>query len=101
MANLNDDFYVKHTITLPRTSKLTEELIQQLDHILDYASPEEYRNTLIEIYHNYICNEHDALPYKFKPMADQMYFLINFLLTASKEMNGAGEAELTETRTVL
>jgi hypothetical protein len=90
MANHDENFYVQRTFTLPKTSKLTEEVIQQLDHILDFSPPEEYRNTLIEIYHTYICREHDSLPCQFDRMADQMYFLIDFLKTASEEMNGVG-----------
>lgn len=85
MIPSNDEFYVKRTFTLPRTSKLTEEVVQQFNHILDYASPEEYRNTLIEIYHVYICREHESLPCNFDRMAEQMYFLIDFLGRVGKE----------------
>jgi hypothetical protein len=96
MQNPDEDFYVKRTITLPRTSKLTEEVIQQLDHILDYSPPEEYRNTLIEIYHPYICKEHESLPYEFRLMADHMYFLVDFFRKASEEMSGVGATKLPE-----
>lgn len=87
MANKDEDFYVQRTITLSKTSKLTEEIIQQLDHILHFAPPEEYRNTLIEIYHMYICKEHESLPSEFRAMADHMYFLVDFFRKASEEMN--------------
>ena len=99
MANHDENFYVQRTFTLPKTSKLTEEVIQQLDHILDFSPPEEYRNTLIEIYHTYICKEHESLPYEFRLMADHMYFLVDFFRKASEEMNGAGETKLTEAST--
>jgi hypothetical protein len=88
MVNQDEDFYVKRTITLPKTSKLTEEVIQQLDHILDFAVADEYREALIEIYHTYISRECDSLPYNFRDVADRMYFLIDFLRKASEEMNG-------------
>jgi hypothetical protein len=81
----SQDFYGQRTVTLPKTSKLTEADIQDLDHILDYSSPEEYRNTLIEIYHVYICKEHGSLPCNFDRMAEQMYFLIDFLGRVGKE----------------
>ena len=87
MEDHDESFYVQRTITLPKTSKLTEEIIQQLDHILDFSSPEEYRNTLIEIYHIYICKEHESLPCEFRAMADHMYFLVDFFRKASEEMN--------------
>jgi hypothetical protein len=90
MPSQDDDFYVQRTIMLPKTSKLTEEVIQQLDHILDFAAADEYREALIEIYHTYICRECDSLPYNFRDVADRMYFLIDFLRKASEEMNGVG-----------
>lgn len=90
MLNQDEDFYVQRTITLPRTSKLTEEVIQQLDHILDFAAADEYREALIEIYHTYISRECDSLPYNFQDIADRMYFLIGFLRKAGEEMSGAG-----------
>ena len=86
MAKRDEDFYIKRTITLPRSSKLTEEIIQQLDQIMNFAPPEAYRNTLIEIYHIYICKEHDSLPSEFRAMADHMYFLVDFFRKASEEM---------------
>jgi len=67
------------SIMLLENSKLTAETIKQLDRILGYASAEEYRNTLIEIYHSYIIHEHHMPPQNFEQMATQMYFLIDFL----------------------
>lgn len=86
MANQDENFYIPHTFLLAKTSKLTEEIVQQLDGILDAASPDEYRDTLIEIYHIYLINEHDCLPGNFKHMAGQMYFLIDFFRKVSEEM---------------
>jgi hypothetical protein len=91
MANQDDDFYVKRTFALPRTSKLTEEMIQQLDHIFDFAPPEEYRNTLIEIYHTYLIHEHDGFPINFDEMSGHMYFLIDFFRRVLEEMSVGGE----------
>ena len=92
MLNRDEDFYVKRIFTLPKTSKLTEEAIQQLDHILDFATANEYREALIEIYHTYISRECDSLPYNFRDIADRMYFLIDFLRKAEEEMGGVGNS---------
>jgi len=88
MQGQDDHFYVQRTFTLPKTSKITEEVVQQLDHLLDYSSPEEYRNTLIEIYHVYMMHEYHSLPYEFERMASHLYFLIDFLKRAGEEMKG-------------
>jgi hypothetical protein len=74
------------TLTVPHYIKVTEEVVERLNGILDFASPEEYRDTLIEIYHMYICHEHDCLPSNFEQMAGQMYFLIEFFRKVSEEM---------------
>lgn len=98
MVDDNMNFYVQRTFTLPKTSKLTDEVIQQLDRILEYSPPENYRNTLIEIYHMYICNEHELLPSGFDTMADHMYFLVDFFRKAGEEMNGVVRTELQTER---
>ena len=91
MSGQDEDFYVQRTFTLPKTSKITEEVVQQLDHLLDFSSPEEYRNTLIEIYHVYMIHEYHSLPYEFERMASHLYFLTNFLRRAGEEMEGDEE----------
>jgi len=80
------------SISLPQNSKLTEEAVKYLDDIFDYSSPEEYRETLIEIYQVYIISEHQSLPHEFERMASQLYFLINFFKKIGREMGG-GESE--------
>jgi len=86
MLKQDDHFYVQRTVTLPKTSKLTDEAIQYLDDIFDYSSPEEYRDTLIEIYQVYIISEHQSLPREFEHMASHLYFLINFFKKIGEEM---------------
>jgi hypothetical protein len=76
-------------IALPESTKLTEETIRQLDHLLAFATPEELRDTLIEVYHMYIIREHEMLPLDFKKMAENLYMLIGFLKIAEVEMNPA------------
>lgn len=93
MPAQDDHFYVQRTFTLPKTSKITEEVVQQLDHLLDYSSPEEYRNTLIEIYHVYMMHEYHSLPYEFDRMASHLYFLVDFFKRAGDEMEGEADTE--------
>jgi hypothetical protein len=69
-----------------KSSKLTQELILQLDLVFDFASPEEYRDTLLEIYQVYIIHEHKTLPGKFEDMALQVFALLDFLRDAQKQM---------------
>jgi hypothetical protein len=76
------------SIFLPQNSKLTEDAVKYLDDIFDYSSPEEYRETLIEVYQVYIMHEHQSLPQEFEHMAAHLYFLINFFKKISAEMNG-------------
>jgi hypothetical protein len=63
------------------------EMIRQLDHMLDFASPEEYRETLIEIYHAYIRREHESLPINFHRMAGQMSVMIEFWKAVDDELH--------------
>ncbi|SKC59174.1 hypothetical protein [Ohtaekwangia koreensis] len=74
------------SIFLPQNSKLTEDAVKYLDDIFDYSSPEEYRETLIEVYQVYIMNEHKSLPQEFEHMAGHLYFLINFFKKIAAEM---------------
>ena len=81
-----EEFYVKRPFLLPKTSKLTEEIIQHFDDIFELASPDEYRNALIEVYHVYISNEYDSLPGNFGEMAGQMHVLIDLFRKIGKEI---------------
>lgn len=84
--SLSDATHPEHrVIALPQSTKLTEETVRQLDHLLEFATPEELRDTLIEIYHIYIIREHEMLPLDFKKMAEHLYLLIGFLKIAEVE----------------
>jgi hypothetical protein len=96
MAEGKESFYVERTVRLPKTTKLTEESIQRLDDIFDYSSPEEYRETLIEVYQVYIMNEHKSLPQEFEYMAGHLYFLINFFKKIGTEMKGVENATVSD-----
>jgi hypothetical protein len=74
-------------IILPKYTKLTEEIIRKFDNLLNFASPDELRRNVTEIYHSYVINEHEILPDNFEKMATNLYFLIDFLDDADKELN--------------
>jgi hypothetical protein len=77
-----------HTsITLPKSSRLTAEVVEQLDQLLKSSTADEYRNTLLEVYHMYIIHEHGHLPVHFDGMANHMYALTEFFRIAEAEMS--------------
>jgi hypothetical protein len=78
MIDDNANFFINYNFTLPKTTKLTEEVVQQLDHMLEYSTPEEYRNTLIEVYHHYLIHEHETLPIEFERMQTTCFYLSIF-----------------------
>jgi hypothetical protein len=86
------------SIFLPENSKLTEDAVKYLDDIFDYSSPEEYRETLIEVYQVYIMREHQSLPQEFEHMAAHLYFLINFFKKISAEMNGVESVSVSDSK---
>jgi hypothetical protein len=60
-------------------SKLNEDIIKNLEDMLGFASPKEYRDALVEIYHMYILHEHKDLPPDFLEMAARLNVLMGFL----------------------
>lgn len=71
-------------IYLSPSSKVDEETVRSLELAFELASPSEYRETLLEIYHMYIATEHHALPDDFTKMASHMCILFQFLKDAEK-----------------
>ena len=77
-----------HTsVILPKSSRLTVEIVEQLDQLLKSSTAGEYRNTLLEVYHLYIMHEHGHLPVHFDSMASQMYVLTEFFRIAESEIS--------------
>lgn len=64
---------------LPPPFRLTRAGIRELNNLLEFTSPADLRNTLIEIYHTYIIQQHHALPVNFEIMSGQMYTLLETL----------------------
>ena len=71
---------------LPEHSRVNQELVRLFDNRLDFAPVPELRQTLIEVYHKYIINEHKILPDDFDKTAANMYFLIDFLNDVAKKI---------------
>lgn len=74
------------SVILPRSSRLTVEVVEQLDQLLNSSTADEYRNTLLEVYHLYIMHEHGHLPVHFDNMANHMYALTEFFRITEAEM---------------
>ncbi|MBL0741369.1 hypothetical protein [Chryseolinea lacunae] len=69
----------QNKIIRPLPEFLTQEVIDKLAHLLDTASANDYRETLIELYHVYILREHNALHVKFTEMAHHVDLLCELL----------------------
>lgn len=67
------------TVQLSDGTKLNEEIVRRFDNFFTSIDPLDFRNTLLEIYHNYLIREHQALPVNFDQMAIQMYLFIDLL----------------------
>ena len=85
MSTLNNICVEHQVLLLPKHAKLTTKILTELDELLQFAPPEGLRNTLSEVYHSYIIREHETLPTNFESMANDMYFLFNFLDITIKE----------------
>lgn len=81
-----EEHHDKTIFKIESSSKLTVEIIALLERLLDTASPQDYRDTLMEIYHLYLIYEHGHLPLNFDEMASQMYNLTEFLRRAEAEI---------------
>lgn len=64
---------------LPPPFRLTRAGIREVNNLLAFTSPEDLRNTLIEMYHTYIMQQHHALPVNFDTMSGQMFLLLETL----------------------
>ena len=59
-------------------SKINEDIVKNLDDMFSYASPAQYRDTLMVIYNKYILHEHKDLPPEFFEMAGRMTVIMEF-----------------------
>lgn len=72
----------KRKVTHPRFSK---EAIYQLDSLLEFVKPQDLREYLMEIYHQYIIREHEMLPGNFTEIAQSLKVLLEFLKFLEEE----------------
>jgi len=77
------------TIQLSEGTQLNEEIVKELDNFFSSVRPTDLRNTLLEIYHNYVIHEHQAFPIDFDRMAVHMYLFIDLL----RRIDGARSPE--------
>jgi hypothetical protein len=72
--------------TDPKQAALTEETLYRLNNLLQFVSPDDLREYLLEIYHQYIIHEHENLPNNFSEMAGRLQILFDFLKFLEEEM---------------
>jgi uncharacterized protein YllA (UPF0747 family) len=60
-------------------SLLNEDVVKNIDDMFSFASPRQYRDALLEIYHMYILHEHQKLPADFADIASRMILMMDFL----------------------
>ncbi|MBS0635862.1 MAG: hypothetical protein JSR37_10410 [Verrucomicrobia bacterium] len=68
-----------------KKERFSEEVIYQLDCLLEYASAQELREYLLELYQCYIIHEHEMLPANFPEMARSLQILFDFLRVLNQE----------------
>lgn len=66
---------------------ITPEIIHRLDSFFEFMPPHDFRDHLIELYHNYIMHEHDSLPHNFHQLAEGMSIFFDFLKFADEELS--------------
>lgn len=74
--------------SLPKSTKVTQEMVKRLDDLLSFSPPGQMRQSLLTVYLQYIIDEHDVLPIDFEDIATDFWFLIEFFNTAEKELKG-------------
>jgi hypothetical protein len=65
--------------TQTRRTSLPAGTLYRLSNLLDCVPPEELREHLLELYHQYIIHEHESLPNNFSNMAEGMQMLFDLL----------------------
>ena len=63
-----------------------QEIISRLEIFFESIPPNDFRESLIEIYLSYIRHEHESLPYNFRELAESMGMFLDFLKFADEEL---------------
>lgn len=66
-------------IKLPKDSQLNELIIKELDILFEYAPPKRMREGILHVYLTYIMQNHEALAINFDDIAEDIYWLLEFL----------------------
>ena len=74
-----------HLANVLSRDSITPEMIDRLDSFFEFIPPDDFRDHLIELYHNYIMHEHDSLPHNFHQLAEGMSIFFDFLKFAAEE----------------
>jgi hypothetical protein len=78
---------------------LTKDNIELIDKLFDFATPDELRDDLIEIYHSYIISENEAFPVNFDRISANMYHIIQVLNELRKESADSTKHNLSNRKT--
>ena len=74
-----------HLANVLSRGSITPEMIDRLDSFFEFIPPDDFRDHLIELYHNYITHEHDSLPHNLHQLAEGMSIFFDFLKFAAEE----------------
>lgn len=75
-------------VTSLKKARLAPEVVDQLESFFEFMPPSEFRNNLIELYHQYIFHQHECLPHNFKRFSESMIIFLDFLKAAEEERKG-------------
>jgi hypothetical protein len=78
-------------VSIPADSKLTKELIEELDKLFHLVPPSNMKNGLVEIFFSYLINtEFKQNNPKLSDMATDFYFMLKFLEKAEMRERAQG-----------
>jgi hypothetical protein len=58
---------------------MDKDINEQVNDLLDFAPPRSLRQSLNLVFFNYLWHNHQALPANFDKIAEDFYFLLDFL----------------------
>lgn len=70
-----------------------QEMVSRLEVFFESIPPNEFRESLLEIYLSYIRHEHESLPYNFRELAESMGMFLDFLKFVDEELKVDGEVK--------
>jgi hypothetical protein len=58
---------------------MNKAALKKLEDLFEFAPPRSIRKSLSHVFFNYLVNNHHSLPVDFDRMAEDFYFLMDFL----------------------